>query len=122
MKIKCPSCDTNFSQRKTLYSHVRKFHDKKLLSDLLPAKDSSCRFCDKKFSNKKSLYTHIAKYHPSREKLRSSRIICPYEWCKKKLITFPKLRNHLIEIHEVKIEFDVIQIIFTVLLLCGIAG
>lgn len=69
-EIKYPSCGINFTKRKSLYYHVRRFHDEKLITDLLPAKDCSCQFCDKKFFNKKSLntkYLRITKYQPSSE-------------------------------------------------------
>ena len=117
-EIKCPSCGIKFTQKKSLYCHVRKFHDEKLVSDLLPAKDCFCQFCDKKFLNKKSLDTHITKYHPGSEnpnKLKTTRIICTYEACRKELFTFPNLRHHLLEEHKVKVESEIIEF-------CGIAG
>jgi len=101
-----------------LYCHVRRFHDEKLMSDLLPAKDCSCQFCDKQFLNKKSLNTHITKYHRSSEnpeQLKTTRIICTYETCRKELFTFQNLRDHLFEAHKVKVEFEIIEF-------CGISG
>ncbi|KAF0698030.1 zinc finger and BTB domain-containing protein 6-like [Aphis craccivora] len=117
-EIKCPSCGITFTQKKSLYCHVRKFHDEKLVSHLLSAKDCICQFCDKKFLNKKSLDTHITKYHPGSvniNKLKRTRIICTYVTCRKELFTFSNLRHHLFEEHKVKVEYEIIEF-------CGIAG
>lgn len=58
----CNVCLSEFTKKKSLYAHIRKFHDKELVvSKKNPV--VKCEECPSTFSHKKHLYAHARKIH-----------------------------------------------------------
>lgn len=74
-KFQCPHCSKIFFQKKYLYSHIKKCHDKKdKLQECTTSKEPShptvtypCNQCSKTFTHKNNLIIHSATHLP-REK------------------------------------------------------
>ena len=72
-----------------------------------------CKFCEKIFSSQSCLNRHVRKTHKIKEKQ-----IVSYDWniynskcfdCKCSFIQTVDLRNHLINVHNIKLETEELQ-------------
>ncbi|XP_018318469.1 zinc finger protein 84-like isoform X2 [Agrilus planipennis] len=115
VQIKCSVCDKEFSQRKSVYVHLRNVHKiERLVPELIhPAFD--CGNCNKKFLYKTCLVRHIKSCFSSENKNNKSclrvltpgnRLICPQEDCGEKFLKYVNLRQHLMVQHDTNIEFE----------------
>lgn len=117
--IKCSECPQIFAQRKHLYAHLRKIHDKE--PDIKrPTSTLKCNKCEKLFSSNLTLKRHIGKFHASFEiqdhnyhqesqALKCSKLYCPSAGCLTKCISYEKLRAHLQSKHNFTTEVDTFE-------------
>lgn len=103
-KFKCSQCEKTFTQKKNLYALSRKFHQIELVTEKV--KTAECNICDEQFSNEQPLNNHQKKYHQIQTSTTQTRIKCPHETCKRDLFTFAKLRDHLVDEHNINIELQ----------------
>merc|ERR1719491_1254485 len=67
-KFQCSFCDSNYSQKNHLYTHVKKKHEEnydnwKSSSRNVSANPFQCPYCDSNYSQKCNLYHHVKQKH-----------------------------------------------------------
>nr|XP_023015155.1 uncharacterized protein LOC111504707 [Leptinotarsa decemlineata] len=112
---KCSVCDTEFTEKKNLYRHLRKFHQIEPLEYISkPVPKFECSVCAKHFSYLSSLLRHIRQNHLTDDEgdylnigaVRKIRILCPHKICNEEFMNYKKLREHLLEQHDVHVEYE----------------
>lgn len=99
--IKCSECYSVFTQKKNLYAHIRKFHDKHYEIPRERVKHSKC---DRKII----VSHHVENDHTYRKNntQNMSRLLCAEDNCSERFFTYNELRKHLTIKHDVSIEVE----------------
>lgn len=95
--IRCPECPSAFfKEKKNLYAHIRKFHDKKSEVENI----SEVKKTNKNLDGKSDLHNYAS------SSTRTSRLKCPYENCFELFFNYKTLNVHLLKEHSVEIEVE----------------
>lgn len=113
--IKCEDCKHVFSQRKNLYAHMRRFHNKEPISKKKENNNILCNSCSKLFGNKRALLRHIKNSHNeddhnySNPTKNGSRLLCPIDDCNERFSRYRSLDKHLNLKHSFKVETEYLE-------------